>query len=122
MPETQPVQLIEGSNRRQLGVVRPANTTAVSVYSPGNNLIAIVDAIWICNQTGTAATYRLFHDDDGTTYDQTTALVYDTSLAANATIIIDEPIYMNNPNGNLGVRTGTNSALTFIVYGRELNG
>lgn len=110
---------------KMLGQARPADTNAVSIYSPADGVVsAEITTIIVANTTGSAATFRLFLDDDGTTYDQTTALVYDKSLAANETSIFlsGSSIFMNNPSGNLAVRTGTNSALTFSVFGKEIKG
>ena len=109
---------------RMLGQARPANTNAVSIYSPAGNARAEVLQIVICNTTSSAATFRIFHDDDGTTYDQTTALYYDKTVAANDTLRVypnDPPGFaMVNAAGNLAVRTDTNNALTFTVYGNEI--
>ena len=104
-----------------LGQLRPANTTAASLYSPGADVTAaIIKTILVCNQTGSAATFRLFHDDDGTTYDESTALYFDESVAANTTKEINLFMAINNSSGNIGVRTGTNNALTFSAYGAEI--
>jgi len=65
------------------------------------------------------ATYRLFVDEDGSTYDQTTAIAYDIPLLGNTTDTWEVEIYMNNPSGNLAVRTGTANALTFTVNGED---
>ena len=104
---------------KQLGQLRPADMTAASLYSPAASTEANIKTLFVCNQTGTAATYRIFVDDDGTTYDETTALFFDISLAANSTETIDAHILMNNSSGNLAVRTGTNDALTFTAFGYE---
>ena len=104
---------------KQLGQLRPANSTAASLYSPGTSTEAVIQSLIVCNQTSSAATYRIFVDDDGTTYDETTALFYDISLAANSTDTIEIKIAMNNSSGNLAVRTGTNNAITFTAFGEE---
>jgi len=104
---------------KQLGQLRPANTTATSIYSPGANTNTDIKGIHIANTSGATAAYRLFHDDNGTTYDETTTLAWDVSLAAGETINIDTLISMDDSTGNLAVRTDTANALTFTVYGAE---
>lgn len=104
---------------KQLGQLRPANTTAASLYSPGASTQTIVDNIIICNTSGAPVTYRLFVDDDGTTYDATTALAWDIALAANSTDVFEIKITMNNTNGNLAVRTNTANGITFTANGQE---
>jgi hypothetical protein len=106
-------------NGSQLGQLRPANTTAASVYSPAASIETRVTAITVCNTSGAAATFRIFHDDNGTTYDQTTALYYDVPIAADDTVTLEVFILMNDATGNLAVRTSVNDALTFTAYGFE---
>ena len=111
---------------KQLAQARPANTTAVSAYTPPSaEIVTEIRKIIICNTTASAATFRLFHDDNGTTYDETTALYFDDSVPANKTVTIQYPVgcglWMDDDTGNLAVRTGTGSALTFTIYGDEHN-
>jgi hypothetical protein len=104
---------------KQLGQLRPANTTAASIYAPGSTVTAIIKNIMVCNTSGAGAKYRIFHDADGTTYDETSALFWDDSIAADETVTITSFTAMNKA-GNLAVRTDTANALTFTAYGAEL--
>jgi len=108
-----------GFTIKQLGQLRPANTTATSIYSPASGVNTDVKTLVVCNQTAASADYRVFHDDNGTTYDETTALFYDVTLSANATDILPLHIGMDDDSGNIAVRTDTNNALTFTLYGGE---
>jgi len=105
---------------KQLAQSRPSDTNAVSIYSPGADTESIIKSIVVCNTTGLAVTYRIFHDDDGTTYDESTALFFDVSLAANSTDTLELNLTMNDSSGNIAVRTGTANGLTFTVYGAEI--
>ena len=105
---------------KQLGQLRPANTTAASLYSPASATQSMIKSIVVCNTTSSAVKYRIFHDDDGTTYDQTTALFYDISLPANSSDVIELNILMDDSAGNIAVRTDTNNAITFTCYGPEI--
>ena len=105
---------------KQLGQHRINSTTATSLYSPGASTTAIIKSVVACNQSGAAAVFRLFLDDDGTTYDQTTALYYDVAIAADTTIQIDTFWPMNNSSGNLATRTSVANALTFTAFGAEI--
>lgn len=107
--------------RRQLGQSRPGDTNAASLYSPASNIVAaIITTLVVCNQSGTADTFRVFLDDNGTTYDQTTALFYDIAIAADTTVTIELNLFMNDPTGNLAIRAATASALTFTAFGEEI--
>lgn len=110
------------TERKILGQLRPANTTAASLYSPGSNITAEITTIVVCNQGGNNASFRVFHDDDGTTYDETTALFWDVDILANETVMVQGPLYINNSSGNLGVRTSAGNELTFTAYGFETTG
>lgn len=105
---------------KQLGQLKPADTAAASVYSPSTDATAKLLLLVICNTTGSAATYQVFHDADGSTYDATTALSYSVSLAANTSTYLDlKGIFMNNSSGNIGVQSGTGAAINFTLYGVE---
>jgi len=104
-----------------LGQLRPADTNAASVYSPGASTETQITAIIVCNTSGATATMRVFIDDDGTTYSEITALYWDVPVAANDSISLffDRGIFMNDATGNLAVRSGVADALTFTVFGLE---
>ena len=98
---------------------RPANTSTATAFTA--SVRTDLTQIIVSNTTGSAATFSIYHDDDGTTYDQTTALVYACSLAANTTFIIGSEgaglgIQLS-PGGSIGIQSGTSSACTFSVYG-----
>ena len=109
---------------QQLAQARPSGTTAVSLYSPSLSKEVIFKSLVICNTSGAPATFRIFHDDNGTTYDETTALFCDTSIAADTTVTITDVIAGNNPAGvagNIAVRTSVANALTFTAYGHVID-
>lgn len=99
----------------------PANTSAATLYTQSNLPVLEVTAICVCNTTGTAATFRLFHDQDGTTYAANNALYYDKSVPANDSIWIRAEsmgagIFLSEGD-SLGIQSGTADALTFSAYG-----
>ena len=106
---------------KQLGQKRENSTNAVSVYSPSQGKQVIIKTIVIANTTAAAVTYRIFVDDDGTTYDETTALAFDIYLAANTSVEWVGAYTMNNENGNLAYRSSSANALTITVFGVEIS-
>lgn len=104
---------------KMLGQNKPANTTATSLFTPTTNSTSIVRTVLVCNTSAGAVTFRLFIDEDGTTYDETTALMYDYSLAVDTTYAMDTYLVVAS-GGNFGIRTGTSNALTFTCYGMEI--
>ncbi len=108
---------ISPSTRKQLGQLRPTDTSAASLFSPASGETVIVTDIVICNVSANDASYRIFNDDDGTTFDEGTALFFDVSIRANSTHTIDNAIIMNDSTGSIGVRTDSANDLTFTAYG-----
>ena len=107
---------------KQLGQLRPGTTSAVSIYSPPASTTWVVKNLVVCNTTASSATFRVFHDEDGTTYDETTALFYDVPINANETLTFTSLMAGSNTAGNVAVRTDTASALNFTLYGMEIVG
>ncbi len=113
------------TKRKVLAQARENSTNAVSVFSPTastkikDEAEAEIDCIVVCNNTGNTPTFRIFLDDDGTTYDQSTALYYDVALAANETLQIDTKWPMNNAAGNLAYRSSAANEVTITVFGKD---
>ena len=103
----------------QLAQSAPDGTAAVSLFSPSKRDRYTITSILVANTTAASVDFRIFHDEDGSTYSVGTALFYDIPLSGNCTFLFETEIYMNNPAGNLGVRTATADALTFTVYGTD---
>lgn len=106
----------------QVAQARPAGSILpVFTASVASEITKIV----ICNTTGTAANASLYHDDNGSTFDQTTALLYAKPIPANDFLIIDAQAGNGGISiqkaGQLAVQTGTSNALTFTFYGRTAN-
>jgi hypothetical protein len=103
----------------QLAQSRPSGTSAVSVFTA--SMVTEVTKIVIANTTGSAADAYIFHDDDGSTFDQSTALIYNKSVPANDYITLEAGaigggLFVSD-GGEIGVQTDTGSALTFTLYG-----
>jgi len=104
----------------QIAQARPADTNAVSIINPTSGQIIRVTKIIVCNTASTQQRFRLFHDASGTTYDQTTALFYDTLVRANESFFVrlDNAIRLTTTSENLAVRSDLASAFNFLVYGQ----
>lgn len=105
-----------------LAQARPTNTSTATLYSPPTNRRAKVSKIMIANTTASPAAASIFADVDGTTFDQTTAILYAKSIAANdsETIDFDDGMELADA-GTIGCQSGTSSALTYTVLGRLLD-
>ena len=84
-------------------------------------MVGIVKTIVLANTTASSATVRVFMDDDGTTYDQSTALLYDVAIDSYSTTQLDGYYPMNNSSGNIAYQQGTPNAITISVFGAEVS-
>lgn len=108
----------------QLFQTRPSGTSAAVIFTASQR--TELTRIVVCNTTGTDATFKLFHDDDGTTVDESTALYYNVSVAANKSEVIVSPSIDGgitvSKDGTIGFATGTANALTITGYGKTAPG
>lgn len=114
------------------GQSRPSGTSPVTLVDNANAPKPLVDRrlerlqsftitqIFICNTTSAPASYRLFFDADGVTYDETTALLWDIDVPAGKADLIETEIALNSENASIGVRSSVADALTFTAFGRKV--
>ena len=96
-----------------------ASTTATSIYSPAADTETVIKQITICNTTNNIVTLSLYRDDDGTTYDTTTAIKYQVDVPAKATEQWDVYYCMNNSAGNIAIEAGATNSLCVTLDGIE---
>jgi hypothetical protein len=105
---------------QQLAQSRPSDTAAVSLYKPEKLHWVEVQKLVVCNTSALATTFRVMHDDNGTTYDKTTSLFWDIPIDPGETVTITENYWMDGATaGNFAVASGTGNALTFTLYGTK---
>ncbi len=99
---------------------QPAGTGAVSLFSINGTSQRGATAynLFIANVTGSSVVYSVYFTN-GTTYNSTTALYYQQTLAANQT---DDIVFVNGlsflaATTNLAVQSGTGSAITYTLTG-----
>ena len=83
-----------------------------------------ITRVVVCNTTGGAVSASLYHDDDGGTFDATTALMEAKSIPANDYLEITSfpgTGIVVRKDGQIGVKTSSGSALTFTLYGITAN-
>lgn len=104
-----------------LGQLRPANTSAASLYSPtAPTKRWIGKTLKVCNTSGATAKYRIFHSKEGTTYDESTAQEWDVVLNKDVTHTYSDFLAGSSTSGNFGVRTSVANAITFTLYGANI--
>ena len=113
--------MIAVARAAQLAQLRPAGTTAVTAYAAPVVQNVEITRLVICNTTGTAANASVYHDDNGSTYDESTALRFGLNIPANDAVeLAAEALgvgYVISGGGSFGVQSDTTDALTFTLYG-----
>ncbi len=104
----------------QVGQTRENSTNAVSVYSPAASTQTIIRSIVVVNTTASAVTVRIFLDDNGTTYDETTAIAWNVNIPGNSAWDREVTFCMNDSAGNLAYRSSVANALTITVSALEI--
>ena len=103
----------------QIAQDRPSGTSAVSAFTA--SMITEITRIVICNTTSSSAVFSLYHDDDGSTFDATTALHFEQTIPPKTTVVIEAGSIgagvMVTGAGQIGIQTDTANALTFTIYG-----
>jgi len=110
---------------RQLAQTRPSGTSAESIFTSGgiqtHDRPYKLHSVIICNVSGSTLNMSLFHDVDGSTYDESTALFFEYPMTAGQTLIMSEPLTDYQIAGNLGGQSSVANGITFTVYG-EIQG
>ena len=104
---------------KQLEQLRPGSTSNTSLYLGSSANITALSMLKICNQSGSDALARVFHDQDGPVYSKNNAIYWDLPVAADETVEVAVGTITMNGAGGIGVRTSVASALTFTIYGTE---
>jgi hypothetical protein len=95
-----------------------ATTTPTSILSPDDNEEIEIIEIVIANTSNQNRWISVYHDADGTTYDDTTAVIHEETINSDSAPeeFPRESIFMCG-QGNLAVEAQANTALTVTVYG-----
>lgn len=103
--------------RKQIAQVRPSGTSAVTFVQEDRPWT--VDLLMVTNTGAGVADFSLYHDEDGTTYDTSNALLYTISVAVGEVYMIEfaAPIRNKDRTGSLGVQSSVASTLTITAYG-----
>jgi hypothetical protein len=97
-----------------------ATTSAVSILSPAVNIEFEITEIVITNTSNQNRWLSLFHDKDGTTYTDATALIHEETINSSSPPeeFPREHIFMRGA-GNIAIQAQANTVITVTIYGFE---
>lgn len=102
-----------------LAQVRPTDTANLEAFQA--TLDTEVMLIIVTNTSGAAATFRIFHDDINTIFNESTALFWDTIAPSTEPFLFQARAEGSgiqlNKGAKLAVRSSVASAITFSFYG-----
>jgi hypothetical protein len=91
---------------------RPADTNPATLVTAQQGE-AIEGFINVCNVSGVEATARVFIDEGGATYDETTAVQWDVEIIPTQPAFRFGPYTIKGPTARIGIRSSVGNALNF---------
>jgi glucose-6-phosphate dehydrogenase assembly protein OpcA len=103
--------------KKVLGQVNPSATTATTLYTVPSAKSAVVSSLTVCNQTATAATFRIAVRPAGATLAAVHYVAYDVTVGASDTTALTLGITLATTDV-ITVYAST-ATLSFHAYGDE---
>lgn len=103
--------------KKVLGQVNPSATTATTLYTVPSAKSAVISTITICNQTSTAATYRIAVRPAGATLAAVHYVAYDITVGASDTTALTLGITLATTD--VVTVYASTATLSFHAYGDE---
>jgi glucose-6-phosphate dehydrogenase assembly protein OpcA len=103
--------------KKVLGQINPSATTATTLYTVPSAKSAVVSSLTICNQTSTAATFRVAVRPAGATLAAVHYVAYDVTVGASDTTALTLGITLATTDV-ITVYAST-ATLSFHAYGDE---
>ena len=106
-------------NYKVLGQIAPSATTATAVYTVPAATEAVVSSVTICNRAASTGTFRLAVRPNGATLANEHYVVYDTSIAANDTVVLT--IGLTLDAADVLEAYASSADMSFNAYGSEIS-
>jgi glucose-6-phosphate dehydrogenase assembly protein OpcA len=103
--------------KKVLGQINPSATTATTLYTVPSAKSAVVSSLTICNQTATAATFRIAVRPAGATLAAVHYVAYDVTVGASDTTALTLGITLATTD--VVTVYASTATLSFHAYGDE---
>ena len=103
--------------KKVLGQVNPSATTATTLYTVPSAKSAVVSSLTVCNQTATAATFRIAVRPAGATLAAVHYVAYDVTVGASDTTALTLGITLATTD--VVTVYASTATLSFHAYGDE---
>lgn len=101
-----------------LGQVNPSATTATTLYTVPSATSVVASTLTICNQAGTAGTFRLAIRPAGESLASKHYISYDTSISANDTVSLT--IGLTLATTDVVTVYASSANMSFNLFGSEI--
>jgi hypothetical protein len=102
-----------------LGQVNPSATTATTLYTVPSATDTVVSTLSICNQAGSAGTYRIAVRPAGATLEAKHYLVYGATVAASDSVLLTLGITLDTTDVLTVYASSAN--MSFSAFGSEIS-
>jgi len=102
-----------------LGQSNPSATTLTTLYTVPSSTSTVVSSIVVCNQAGTAATYRIAVRPAGATVAAQHYIVYGSTVAASDSTIIT--LGMTLATTDVVSVYSSSATTSFVLFGSEIS-
>jgi hypothetical protein len=103
--------------KKVLGQVNPSATTATTLYTVPSAKSSVISTLTVCNQAGTAGTYRVAVRPAGATLATVHYVAYDIAIAANDTTALTLGLTLDTTD--VVTVYASSASMTFHAYGDE---
>ncbi len=104
-----------------LAQVRPPGTTAVTAFQAGELRVEITLVLATVVEGASSTKIFVYHDDNGTTYNDDTIIASETEVEANTDLLFQAQHpgsgVMVKPGGSIGLKVDNAGAVNFSIYG-----
>lgn len=101
-----------------LGQVNPSATTATTLYAVPSGTQSVVSTISVCNQNGTAATFRIAVRPAGATLDPKHYIIYGATVPGSDSTMIT--VGLTLAATDVITVYASSASLSFNAYGSEI--
>ena len=105
--------------KRLLAQLNPGATTLTTLYTAPAARTIDITALCVCNQAGTAGSFRVSIGARGAAENIKQYLFYDEAIAANTTRLLSLPGLVMQSNDVMRVY-GSSASLSFNLFGDEI--
>lgn len=117
-PRSLAVPVVRQDRLRRKLAARLLGASGVTIYRCPKERSAVIEALTLCNTSGSQVTASVWHVCTGEDADDSTVIFSDVVLRANSTTILEIPLYVNDGDAVIALAS-TASVVGLSAFGFE---